>query len=84
MVAPPLTRWTNVLWRGIYRIGHQLLDLNNELPPDYMYQKYIVDMTREAYNDTVKLKKVFKMSLYNRIIIKLKKIKLQKLYFRKK
>lgn len=49
-------------------------DFNIELPPDWMYQQYVVDMTREAYNDTVKSKKVFRMSLYNRIILKLKKI----------
>jgi len=48
-------------------------DFNVELPPDYMYRKYIIDMTREAYNDTVKSKKVFRMSLYNRIILKVKK-----------
>lgn len=50
---------------------------NSEFPPDYKYEKYIIDMTREAYNDTVKKKKVFHMSLYYRIIIKLKKIRLK-------
>lgn len=48
-------------------------DFNVELPPDWMYQQYVVDMTREAYNDTVKSKKVFRMSLYNRIVLKIKK-----------
>lgn len=47
-------------------------DYNSVLPPDYMYHQYIVDMTREAYNDTVKTEKLFKMSLYNRMIVKLK------------
>lgn len=55
-------------------------DFNSELPPDYMYHQYIVDMTREAYNDTVKSKQVFKLSFYNRVIIKLKKLKLK--YFK--
>ena len=50
---------------------------NYELPPDYMYQKYIVDMTREAYNDTVKTKKAFQMSFSNRVIVKLKKLRLK-------
>ena len=48
-------------------------DFNAELPPDWMYRQYIIDMTREAYNDTVKSKKVFRMSLYNRIVLKIKK-----------
>ena len=56
-------------------------NLNNELPPDYMFRQYIVDMTREAYNDTVKSKKVFHMSLYYRIKIKLKKLRLKHLGF---
>ena len=46
---------------------------NNVLPPDYMYQQYIVDMTREAYNDTIKSKKVFKMPFHNRILLKIKR-----------
>lgn len=49
-------------------------DFNIDFPPDYMYQQYILDMTREAYNDTVKSKKVFRMSLYNRILLKMKKM----------
>ena len=48
-------------------------DYNSVLPPDYMYHKYIVDITREAYNDTVETEKLSRMSLYNRVIIKLKK-----------
>lgn len=47
---------------------------NYELPPDYMYHQYIVDMTREAYNDTVKCKKVFSLSYYNRASFKIKKM----------
>ena len=49
---------------------------NYELPPDYMYHQDIVDMTREAYDDTVKSKKVFKLSFLNRVIFKLKKLML--------
>ena len=56
-------------------------NLNNQLPPDYMYQQYIVDMTREAYNDTVKNKKVFCMPFYYRVIIKVKKLILKHLDF---
>ena len=52
---------------------------NFELPPDYMFHQYIVDMMREAYNDTVKNKKVFKMSLYDRIKLRLRKLKLKHL-----
>lgn len=47
-------------------------DFNNELPPDYMYEKYIVDMTREAYNYTIKHKKVFHLSFAQRVLVKLK------------
>lgn len=50
---------------------------NFELPPDYMYEHYIVDMTREAYNDTVRSKKAFRMTLINRVSLKLKKLKLR-------
>lgn len=50
---------------------------NYSYPPDYMYRQYVVDMTREAYNDTVQNKKVFTFSLYQRILFKLKKIKLK-------
>lgn len=50
---------------------------NREFPPDYKFQQYIVDMTREAYNDTVSQKKVFQLSYYNRVIIKLKKMRLK-------
>lgn len=53
-------------------------DFNAELPPDWMYRQYIIDMTREAYNDTVKSKKVFRMSLYNRIVLKIKKMMISK------
>lgn len=52
-------------------------NLNIELPPDYMYQKYIIDMQREAYDHTVQNKKVFRLSFYNRVIVKLKKLKLK-------
>ena len=48
-------------------------DINMELPPDYMFKQSRIDMTREAYNDTVKTKKVFRLSIYNRIILKVKK-----------
>ena len=47
---------------------------NYELPPNYMYHQYIVDMTREAYNDTVKCKKVFTLSIFNRASFKIKKM----------
>ena len=47
---------------------------NYEYPPDYMFQQYIVDMTREAYNDTVQHKKEFTFSFYNRVMFKFKKI----------
>lgn len=50
---------------------------NMEFPPDYMYKKYTLDMTREAYNDTVKHKKVFRLSYYERVVLKLKKLKLK-------
>ncbi len=52
-------------------------DLNIKFPPDYMYRQYVIDMSREAYDDTVQSKRVFKLSLYNRVIIKLKKLKLK-------
>ena len=54
-------------------------DYNTEFPPDYMFQKYIVDMTREAYDDTIKSKMVFRKSLYHRIILKIKKTIVTKL-----
>lgn len=41
------------------------------LPPDYMYQSYIMSMEREAYEDTVKNGQIFKMSLFQRVILKL-------------
>lgn len=50
---------------------------NYSYPPDYMYKQYIVDMTREAYNDTVQREKVFTLSLFQRVALKLKKIKLK-------
>lgn len=53
-------------------------DFNAELPPDWMYRQYIIDMTREAYNDTVKSKKAFRMSLYNRMVLKIKKMMISK------
>lgn len=49
-------------------------NFNMELPPDYMYRQYIIDMTRETYNDTVKNKKVFQLSFYNRVALKLKRL----------
>ena len=50
---------------------------NYSYPPDYMYKQYIVDMTREAYNDTVQREKVFTLSLFQRVVFKLKKTKLK-------
>ena len=52
-------------------------NMNVEMPPDYMYKQYILDMSREMYNDTIKNGKVFKMTLFERIIVKLKKILLK-------
>lgn len=52
-------------------------NFNIELPPDYMYQKHILDLQREAYNHTVQSKKLFQLSFYNRVMIKLKKLKLK-------
>lgn len=49
-------------------------DLNNVLPPDWMYRQYIIDMSRDAYNDTIRNGKIFHMSLYNRVKMKLRKI----------
>lgn len=49
-------------------------DLNRTLPPDYMYQKFVIDMSREMYNDTIANGKIFNMSLYNRIIFKLRRM----------
>lgn len=49
-------------------------DLNNVLPPDWMYRQYIIDMSRDAYNDTIRNGKIFHMSLYNRAKMKLRKI----------
>ena len=50
---------------------------NSELPQDYLFEKKMIDMTREAYNDTVSSKKVFSLSIYNRLVLKLKKLKLK-------
>lgn len=44
------------------------------LPPDYMYQPYILRMERELYEDAIKTYKIFHFSLFQRIIIKIKKI----------
>ena len=74
----PMSEWK--FKRIFKRYLAYYFDFNNQLPPDYMYHQYIVDMTREAYNDTVKSKKVFRLSFYNRVIIKLKKLKLK--YFK--
>ena len=49
-------------------------NLNNELPPDWMYTKEVVDMSREMYNDTIKNGKIFHMSFYNRCIMKFRKV----------
>ena len=67
----PMSEWK--FKRLFKRYLAYYFDFNVELPPDWMYQQYVVDMTREAYNDTVKSKKVFRMSLYNRVILKVKK-----------
>lgn len=50
---------------------------NYSYPPDYMYRQYIVDMTREAYDDTVHSEKVFTLSLFQRVAFKLKKTRLK-------
>lgn len=70
-LGKPLSEWK--FKRIFKRYLAYYFDFNVELPPDWMYRQYIIDMTREAYNDTVKSKKVFRMSLYNRIILKVKK-----------
>ncbi len=49
-------------------------DLNNTLPPDWMYRQNVVDMSREMYNDTIAMGKIFHMSFYNRVIMKLRKM----------
>lgn len=49
-------------------------DLNNKMPPDYMYRQYVIDMAREMYDDTIEKSDVFMPSLYQRGIIKCKKI----------
>ena len=49
-------------------------DLNNVLPPDWMFAQSIIDMSREMYNDTIAKGKIFHMSIYNRIIVKLRKM----------
>lgn len=43
------------------------------MPPDYMYRQYVIDMSREMYDDTIEKGKIFHMSLYQRIILKAKK-----------
>ena len=70
-LGKPLSEWK--FKRIFKRYLAYYFDFNVELPPDWMYRQYIIDMTREAYNDTVKSKKVFRMSVYNRIILKVKK-----------
>lgn len=49
---------------------------NSELPQDYLFDKDKLDMTREIYNDTVKGRKAFSLSFYERVAFKLKKLKL--------
>ncbi len=49
-------------------------DLNNTLPPDWMFQQSVVDMSREMYNDTIAKGKIFHMSFYSRVIKKIRKI----------
>ena len=70
-LGKPLSEWK--FKRIFKRYLAYYFDFNVELPPDWMSRQYIIDMTREAYNDTVKSKKVFRMSVYNRIILKVKK-----------
>ena len=43
------------------------------MPPDYMYRQYVLDMSREMYDDTIEKGKIFHMSLYQRMIVRLKK-----------
>lgn len=71
ILGKPMSEWK--FKRIFKRYLAYYFDLNVELPPDWMYRQYIIDMTREAYNDTVKSKKVFRMPLYNRIVLKIKK-----------
>ena len=48
-------------------------NFNNHMPPDYMYRQYVVDMSREMYNDTIETGNIFQMSLYQRCLLRLKK-----------
>lgn len=60
--------------KNLKRYFAYYFELNNKMPPDYMYRQYVVDMAREMYDDTVEKCKAFKLSIYQRGIIKCKKI----------
>ena len=50
-------------------------DINNKLPPDWMYSQYFIDMTREAYDDAIRSHDSFKLSFFERIKLKFEKLK---------
>ena len=60
--------------RNLKKYFISYFDLNNKMPPDYMYRQYVIDMAREMYDDTVSTSDVFKISVFRRVILKLKKV----------
>ena len=74
----PSKRMSNFKFRRIFKkYMIYYFNIHQTLPPDYMYRPYVLAMEREAYEETINQCKIFNISLYQRIMIKLKKIMLK-------